>query len=52
MLDPTSLTLVGGQGGGTANTRTYYVFDSNDGLPTGANTLTGPSTGNTQPPFR
>ncbi len=51
VLDPTSLTLVGGQGGGTASTRTYYVFDSNDGLPTGTNTLTGPGTGTPPPPF-
>jgi hypothetical protein len=40
VLDPTSLTLVGGAGGGSL-TRSYYVTDSADGLPSGANDMTG-----------
>ncbi len=45
VLDPTSMTLVGGQGGGTAGQRSYYVFDSNDGLPSGSNDMTGTGSG-------
>ncbi len=45
VLDPTSLTLVGGQGGGTAGQRSFYVTDSSDGIPSGSNDMTGTGTG-------
>jgi len=45
VLDPTSLTLVGGQGGGTAGQRSFYVTDSSDGIPSGSNDMTGTGSG-------
>jgi hypothetical protein len=45
VIDPTSLTVVGGQGGGTAGQRSFYVTDSADGLPSGANDMTGTGSG-------
>jgi hypothetical protein len=33
VIDPTSFVLTGGQGGGTASARSYYIFDNVDGLP-------------------
>ena len=45
VIDPTSLTVVGGQGGGTAGQRSVYVADSADGIPSGSNDMTGTGSG-------